>query len=155
MESDYPENLKVDEPVKKHLRNSFPLRLPLRHESLLVKKREEKLFGHVQCDLEAPDGLKYKFSNFHQWFKNFKVSGPDLGYYIRDCAIDNNLLKQPQRMLISSSKLAIGSVITLLCNFYLSFMLNCTKIGRFCQYTPKKCCNKIFQSNVDARRAGD
>ena len=74
---------------------------------------------------------------------------------MRDYAIDNDLLKQPQRMLISSFKLENGTVITPLLNFYLSLGLKCTKIYRFVQYTPKKCFNNFVQSVVDARRVGD
>ena len=74
---------------------------------------------------------------------------------MRDCAIDNDLLKQPQRMLISSFKLENGTVITSLLNFYLSLGLTCTKIYRFVQHTPKKCFNNFVQSVVDARRVGD
>ena len=149
------ETVKSDESVKIHLRNNFPFKLPLTQESLLTKIREDKLFGYVQCDLEVPDGLKYKFSNFPPIFKNFNVSRADIGDYMRDYAIDNDLLKQPQRMLISGFKLKNGTVITPLLNFYLSLGLKCTKIYRFVQYTPKKCLTNFVQSVVDARRVGD
>ena len=72
-----------------------------------------------------------------------------------DYAIDNDLLKQPRRILISSFKLENGTVITLLLNFYPSLGLKCTKIYRFVQYTPKKCFNIFVQSAVVARGAGD
>ena len=81
----------------------------------------------------------------------------DIGDYMRDYAIDNGLLKQLQRMLISSFKLENGTVITPLLNFYLSLGLKCTKIYRFAQYAPKNCFNNFVQSVsvVDARRAAD
>ena len=79
----------------------------------------------------------------------------DIGDYMRDYAIDNDLLKQPQRMLISSFKLENGTVITPLLNFYLSLGLKCTKIYRFVQYAPKNRFNNFVQSVVDARRAAD
>ena len=154
-ERNWWETVKGDESVKIHVRNNFPFKLPLTQESLLTKVREDKLFGYVQCDLDVPDGLKYKFSNFPPIFKNFNVSRADIGDYMRDYAIDNDLLKQPQRMLISSFKLENGTVITPLLNFYLSLGLKCTKIYRFVQYTPKKCFNNFVQSVVDARRVGD
>ena len=154
-ECNWWETVKGDESVKIRVRNNFPFKLPLTQESLLTKIREDKLFGYVQCDLEVPDGLKYKFSNFPPIFKNFNVSRADIGDYMRDYAIDNDLLKQPQRMLISSFKLENGTVITPLLNFYLSLGLKCTKIYRFVQYTPKKCFNNFVQSVVDARRVGD
>ena len=74
---------------------------------------------------------------------------------MREYANENHLLKQPQRMLISSFKLENGAFITPLLNFYLSLCLKCTTIYRFVQYTPKKCFNNFVQSVVDARRAGD
>ena len=74
---------------------------------------------------------------------------------MRFYAIDNDLLKQPQRMLISKFKLENGKVITPLLNFYLSLGLKCTKIYCFVQYTPKKCFNNFVQSVIDTRRAGN
>ena len=127
----------------------------MKQEPLLAKIRDGKMFGYVQCDLEVPDGLKYKFSNFSPIFKNFNVSRADIGDYMREYAIENNLLKKPQRMFISSFKLENGSIITPLLTFYLSLGLKCTKIYRFVQYTPKKCFNNFVQSVVDARRAAD
>ena len=59
------------------------------------------------------------------------------------------LLKQPQRMLISSFKLENGKVITPLFNFCLELGLQCTKVYRFVQ------CSPLVQSVADARRAGD
>ena len=132
-ECNWWETVKGDKSVKIHVRNNFPFKLPLTQESLLTKIREDKLFGYVQCDLEVPDGLKYKFSNFPPIFKNFNVRRADIGDYLRDYAIDNDLLKQPQRMLISSFKLVNGTVITPLLNFYLSLGLKCIKIYRFVQ----------------------
>ena len=135
-ECNWSETLQGDESVKIHVRKNFSFKLPLTQKSLLAKIREDKLFGYVQCDLEVPDGSKYKLSNFPRVFKNFNVSRADIGNYMRDYAIDNDLLKQPQRMLISSFKLENGTVITPLLNFYLSLGLKCTKICRFVQYTP-------------------
>ena len=148
------ERLKEEENVRNHVTKNFPFKLPMKQESLLAKIRDGKMFGYVQCDLEFRDGLKYKFSNFPPVFKNFNVSRAEIGDYMREYAIENNLLKQPQRMLISSFKLENGTIITPLLNFYLSLALKCTKIYRFVQYT-LKCFNNFFQSVVDARRVGD
>ena len=154
-ECNWWETLKGDESVKIHVRNNFPFKLSLTQESLLAKRREDKLFGYVQCDLEVPDGLKYKFSNSPPIFKNFIVSRADIVAYMRGYVIDNGLLKQPQRMLISSFKLENGTVITPLLNFYLILGLKCNQIYRFVQYTPKKCFNHFVLSVVDAKSAGD
>ena len=54
-------------------------------------------FGYVQCDLVVPD--------FPPIFKNNEVGRDDIGDYMKNYAIENEMLKQPQRMLISSFKL--------------------------------------------------
>ena len=104
---------------------------------------------------QTDDGLKYRFFNFPPVFQNFNVSRADIDDYMREYEIENNLLKKPQPMLISSFKLENGTIIIPLLNFYLSLSLKCNKNYRFVQNSPKKCFNFFVQSVVDARRAGD
>ena len=113
------------------------------------------LFGYVQCDLIVHDELKPTFSNCPPTFKNIDVYRNDIGEYMKNYAEENDLLKNPQRMLISSFKLENGTIITPLFNFYLSIGLQCTKIGRFIENTPKKSFKNFVMSVVDARREGD
>ena len=54
---------------------------------------------------------------------------------MKNYAIENEMLKHPQRMLISSFKLEKGTVITPLFNFYLELGFQCNKVYRFVQYT--------------------
>ena len=140
--------------VKNHVRTHFPFKRPL-SANLMQNIRNEKMLGYVQCDLSVPDELKAKFSNFPPIFKNIDVSRNDIGGYMKTYAEENELLKQPQRMLISSFKLTNGTLITPLFNFYLDLGLHCAKNYRFVQYTPHKVFNSFVQSVVDARRAGD
>ena len=58
-------------------------------------------------------------------------------------------------MLIFSSNLENGTIITSLLNFYLSVGLQSTKIYWFVEYKPRKYFNIFVQSVVDARREGD
>ena len=127
-----------EEIVRNHVRKNFRFKLPLKQESFRAKIRDGEVFGYVHCDLEVPAGLKYKFLNFSPIFKNFNVSRADIGDYMRDYAVENNLLKQPQRTLISSFDLENGTIITPLLNFYISLGLKCTRIYRFVQYTARK-----------------
>ena len=149
------EQFKTNENLKLHIRNNFPYQRPLTQNMLLQRITEEKLFGYVQCDLEVPLHLRDKFANFPPIFKNCHVGRDDIGNLMKAYAEEHELLKNPQRMLISSFKLQNGTIITPLLNFYLKLGLVCTKIYRFVQYTPKKCFNNFVQSVVDARRAGD
>ena len=70
-------------------------------------------------------------------------------------AIENEMLKLSQRMLISYFKLENGTVITTLFSFFSELGLQCTKIYRFVQYSPQKGFNKFVQSVVVARKQGD
>ena len=74
---------------------------------------------------------------------------------MQNYANENDLLKHPQRMLISSFKLENGSIITSLFIFYMELGLQCTKIYRFVHYLPRKRFDKFVQSVVDARRERD
>ena len=67
--------------------------------------RNETIFGYKECNLSVPDELKAKFSNFPPIFKKIEVSRNDIGEYMKTYAEENDLSKQPQRMLMSSFKL--------------------------------------------------
>ena len=148
-ECDWWESFKTNEKIKTHVRTRFPNRRPLSRDSLLAKIKDGSLFGYVQCDLVVPD------ANFPPIFKNTEVGRDDIGDYMKNYAIENEMLKHPQGMLISSFKLENGTVITPLFNFYMELGLQCTKIYRFVQNSPRKCFNNFVQSVVDARREGD
>ena len=111
----------------------------------MEKVRDGSLYGYIQCD----------FSNFPPIFKNTEVGRNDIGEYMQNYAIESDLLKHPQRILISSFKLENGSIITPLFNFYMELGLQCTKVYRFVQYLPRKRFNKFVQLVVDARRETD
>ena len=59
-------------------------------------------------------------------------------------------MSQPRKMLISSSTLQNGTLITPLPLFYLQLGLVVTKIHRFVECTPRKCFNSFVQAAVDA-----
>ena len=70
--------------VKKHLRESFPYKRPLREENLLEQIRSGKMFGYAQGDIEVPEELKKKFANFPPIFKNTNVGRHDIGSLMQD-----------------------------------------------------------------------
>ena len=118
---------KVSKPMtrSKSRQNLFPYKRPLSTDSLLAKVKDGYLFGYVQCNLVVPNELKSKFANFPPIFKNTKVGRNDIGDYMKNYAIENEMLKHPQRTYC------------------------------FVQYSPPKCFNNFLQSVVDARREGD
>ena len=151
-ECDWWESFKSNDKIKNHVRTHFIYKISLSTDALLAKIKDDFLFGYVQCDLVVPDELKSKFANLPPIFKNTEVGRNDIRDYWKKYAIENEILKHPQGMLISSFKLENGTVITPLFNFYLELGKQCTKIYCFVQHTPKKCFNNFVQSVVDARR---
>ena len=99
------QNFKTNETIKNQIRSNFPYKRPLSTKSLLEKIRDGSLYGYIQCDLVAPDELKAKFANFPPIFKNTEFGRKDNGEYMQNYAIENDHLKHPQRMLLSSFKL--------------------------------------------------
>ena len=154
-ECDWWEKFKTNDKIKNHVRAHFPYKKPLSKDSLLAKIKEGSLFGYVQCNLNPDDELKSKIANFPPIFKNTEFGRNDIGEYMKNYAIENEMLKHPQRMLISSFKLENGTVITPLFIFYMELGLQCTKNYRFVQYSPRKNFNNFVQSVVDARRERD
>ena len=146
---------KTTNTVKQHIREHFPYRRSLAAEQLLEEKKNGKLFGYVQCDIEVPENLRANFANFPPIFKNTLVIKRDIGDLMKNYAEEENFLSQPRKMLISSFTLQNGTLITPLLLFYLQLGLVCTKLHRFVEYTPKKCFNSFVQSAGDARRQGD
>ena len=124
-------------------------------EQLLEEIKEGKLFGYVQCDIEVPENVRSKFVNFPPTFKITLVNKSDIRDLMKNYAEEQRLLSQPRKMLISSSTLQNGTIITPLLLFYLQLGLVVTKIHCFVEYTPKKCFNSFVQSAVDTRRKGD
>ena len=143
---------KTTNTVKQHIREHFPYRHSLTAEQLLEEIKEGKLFSYVQCDSEVPEKLRANFVNFPPIIKNSLVSKSDIGDLMENYAEEENLMSQPQKMLISSFTLQNGTLITPLLLFYLQLGLACTKIHRFVEYTPQKCFNRFVQSAVDAGR---
>ena len=121
----------------------------------MEKVRDRSLYGFIQTDLVVSDELKAKFANFPPIFKNTEAGRTDIRENMQQYAIENDLLKHPQLLLLSSFKLENGFIITSLFNFYMELGLQGTKVSRFVQYLPRKCFNKFVQSVADARREGD
>ena len=73
-------------------------------------QKDESIFGYVQCDLVVPDELKSKFAIFPPIFKITEVGRIDIGDYMKNYSIENEMLKHPQKVLISSVKIRLDSL---------------------------------------------
>ena len=105
--------------VKEHLRESFPYKCPLREERLLEQIRSDKLFGYVKSDIEVPEELKKSFANFPPILENTNVGRLDIRSLMKDYVEKERFLYKSRRILISSSFLGNGTLITPLLLFCL------------------------------------
>ena len=109
---------KTDASVESHLRKNFPYRRPLGEEGFLQGITDGRLFGYVQCDIEVPDYLRDYFSNFPPIFENTAVSRDDIGNLMKRYAEKENIMVQPERMLLLSFILTNGNIIIPLTLFF-------------------------------------
>ena len=121
------EKLKTINKIKKSHQNLLILQNTSFNRLTFSKIKYESIFGYVQSDLLVPDKLKLKFVKFAPVFKNTAVGGNDIGDFVKNFTIENNILKHSQRKLISSFKLKTETVITPLSKLYLKVGLQCTK----------------------------
>ena len=63
----------------KKIQEDFPYRRSLGADHFLEEIKEGKIFGYVQCDIEVPENLRWKFVNFPPIFKNTLVRKNDIG----------------------------------------------------------------------------
>ena len=78
----------------------------------MLEIRSFKLFGYVQCDLKVPEYLKAYFANFPPIFKNAVVIRNDIRDVMKVYAEKKGISSKPRRMLLSSSQLKNGTIIT-------------------------------------------
>ena len=141
--------------VKLHIGENFPYRRSLAEHQLLEEIKKGNQFGYVQRNIEVPENLRANFANFHLIFRNTLVSKNYIGDLMKTNAEEESIMSQPRKMLISSSILQNGTLITPLLLFYQQLGLVVTKIHHFVEYTPKKRSNSFVQAAADARRTSD
>ena len=141
--------------VELHIRENFPYRRSFTEHQLLEGTKKVNPFGYVPCDIEVRKNLRSIFANFPRIFQNTLVSENDFGDLMKTYADEEEIMCQPQKMLISSFRLENGILILPLLLFYLQLGPVVTKIQRFVEFTPKKCFNSFVQAAVDARMKDD
>ena len=87
--------------VEKHLRESFPFKMPLGAERNLENIKSGSLFGYVQGDIEIHESLREIFVNCPPFFKIINVGRDDIAPIMKEYAEKEGFLTQPMRMLIS------------------------------------------------------
>ena len=58
------------------------------------------LFGMVECDVRVPSELRAHFAEMQPIFKNTTVTRDDIGPFMREYAVDHDIMSTPRRMLV-------------------------------------------------------
>ena len=154
-ECEFREWLQEDQVMRNHLYKIFPYRHQMSEKTLLSKILGGELFGYARLDIAIPENKRHEFANFPPIFKNAFVGRDDIGDYMKDYAEKHGHLKKPRKMLISSTFLEKGLMITPYIKFLVGKGAVVSKIYQFVEYTPQKCFDSFVQNIVEARREGD
>ena len=113
------------------------------------------LFGMVECDVHVPPDLRKHFSEMQPIFKNVTVTRDDIGPFMRQYAVDHDIMSTPRRMLVGSYRGDKILLTTPLLQWYIAHGLVVDRVYQIIEYEPKPCFQNFGDSVSAARRAGD
>ena len=113
------------------------------------------LFGMIECDLHVPEHLQDHFAEMQPIFKNATVTRDDIGPFMRQYAVDHDIMSTPRRMLVGSYRGDKILLTTPLLRWYLAHGLVVDRVYQIIEYEPKPCFQNFGDSVSAARRAGD
>ena len=123
--------------------------------SIIAAVIDGTLFGMVECDLHVPEHLQDHFAEMQPIFKNATVTRDDIGPFMRQYAVDHDIMSTPRRMLVGSYRGDKILLTTPLLQWYLAHGLVVDRVYQIVEYSPKPCFQRFGESVSAARRAGD
>ena len=136
---------------------------PERSESeaeIILKVLNDELFGFFEVDLEVPDQLRDKFSEFCPLFVISEVPEDQIPQHMKDYKINTGrkMIKNNKKLLgvMKAEKILLYSPLL---KWYLNHGLQVTKIHRYISYTSSSSSSSSFkwfpEEVSSARRAAD
>ena len=113
------------------------------------------LFGMIECDVRVPEHLQDHFAEMQPIFKNTTVTRDDIGPFMRQYAVDHDIMSTPRRMLVGSYRGDKILLTTPLLQWYLAHGLVVDRVYQIVEYSPKPCFQHFGESVSTARRNGD
>ena len=113
------------------------------------------LFGMIECDIRVPSELKDHFAEMQPIFKNTTVTRDDIGPFMRQYAVDHDIMSTPRRMLVGSYRGDKILLATPLLQWYLAHGLVIDRVYQVVEYHREACFRQFGESVSTARRAGD
>ena len=123
--------------------------------SIIAAVIDGTLFGMVECDLHVPEHLQDHFAEMQPIFKNATVTRDDIGPFMRQYAVDHDIMSTPRRMLVGSYRGDKILLTTPLLRWYIAHGLVVDHVYQVVEYEPKPCFQRFGESVSAARRAGD
>ena len=105
------------------------------------------LFGMIECDIRVPFELKDHFAEMQPIFKNTTVTRDDIGPFMRQYAVDHDIMSTPRRMLVGSYRCLL--------QWYLAHGLVIDRVYQVVEYHREACFRHFGESVSAARREGD
>ena len=113
------------------------------------------LFGMIECDIRVPFELKDHFAEMQPLFKNTTVTRDDIGPFMRQYAVDHDIMSTPRRMLVGSYRGDKILLATPLLQWYLAHGLVIDRVYQVVEYHREACFRHFGESVSAARREGD
>ena len=124
-------------------------------QQIITAVVDGRLFGMVECDLHVPEHLQDHFAEMQPIFKNATVTRDDIGPFMRQYAVDHDIMSTPRRMLVGSYRGDKILLTTPLLQWYIAHGLVVDRVYQVVEYEPKPCFQNFGDSVSAARRAGD
>ena len=124
-------------------------------QQIITAVVDGRLFGMVECDLHVPEHLQDHFAVMQPIFKNATVTRDDIGPFMRQYAVDHDIMSTPRRMLVGSYRGDKILLTTPLLQWYIAHGLVVDRVYQIIEYEPKPCFQNFGDSVSAARRAGD
>ena len=124
-------------------------------QQIITAVVDGRLFGMVECDLHVPEHLQDHFAEMQPIFKNATVTRDDIGSFMRQYAVDHDIMSTPRRMLVGSYRGDKILLNTPLLQWYIAHGLVVDRVYQIIEYEPKPCFQNFGDSVSAARRAGD
>ena len=125
-------------------------------DELIQNVLNDKLFGFFQVDIEVPEQLLDKFSEFSPLFILSEVPEDQIPQHMRDYKINTGRKKiKNNKKLLGVMKAEKILLYSPLLNWYLNHGLQVTKIHKYISYTPGRPFKWFPEDVSGARRAAD
>ena len=121
---------------------------------LLALVKTGKFFGAVEVDIEVPDSLKEKFSEFAPLFVTCEIpmTKEVIGEHMYKYVEEQHLSLKPRKQLVAGLKARQILLATPLLQWYLSKGLKVTRVYQAIEWNSQPCLQKFFETVAQDRR---